>query len=195
MPLIQIPLNDVFRCFNDGGLVLFGADSEGKFDVMPCGWCAPWGLDRLLFTAGPNHCTRELAEASDRFLLATPTAGMAETVFKLGTTTMHEDPEKLSHAGLGFLPGERELPFPAGCSAWMILRRVREGLPQFPNALLFGIAEEAWVDGDLWRDGRPLPEEDLPLFKRRLRYEAGGAWYASKGRERVLQGAQGGRTG
>ncbi len=117
MPLIQIPLNDVFRCFNDGGLVLFGADSEGKFDVMPCGWCAPWGLDRLLFTAGPNHCTRELAEASDRFLLATPTAGMAETVFRLGTTTMHEDPEKLSHAGLGFLPGERELPFPAGCSA------------------------------------------------------------------------------
>ena len=85
--------------------------------------------------------------------------------------------------------------FPAGCSAWVILRRVREGLPQFPNALLFGIAEEAWVDGDLWREGRPLPEEDLPLFKRRLRYEAGGAWYASKGRERVLQGAQGGRTG
>lgn len=120
---------------------------------------------------------------------------MAETVFRLGTTTMHEDPEKLSHAGLGFLPGERELPFPAGCSAWVILRRVREGLPQFPNALLFGIAEEAWVDGDLWREGRPLPEEDLPLFKRRLRYEAGGAWYASKGRERVLQGAQGGRTG
>ena len=33
MALIQIPLNDVFRSFNDGGLVLFG----GKFDFMPCG--------------------------------------------------------------------------------------------------------------------------------------------------------------
>lgn len=191
MALIQIPLNDVFRSFNDGGLVLFG----GKFDFMPCGWCTPWGLDRVLFTAGPNHYTRGLAEASDRFLLATPTAGMAETVFKLGTTTMHEDPEKLSHAGLEFLSGERELLFPAGCSAWVIFRRVKEGLPQFPNALLFGVAEEAWVDGDLWHEGRPLPEEELPLEKRRLRYEAGGAWYASKGRERVLQGAQGGRTG
>lgn len=145
MPLIQIPLNDVFRCFNDGGLVLFGAGSEGKFDVMPCGWCAPWGLDRVLFTAGPNHCTRELAEVSDRFLLATPTAGMAETVFRLGTTTMHEDPEKLSHAGLGFLPGLRVLPFPAGCSAWVILRRVvclkgpREGASGRQDRLISGI--------------------------------------------------------
>lgn len=195
MPLIEIPLNDVFRCFNDGGLVLFGAGSKDDFDLMPCGWCTPWGLDRVLFTAGPNHYTRALAEKSKRFMLATPCAGIAETVFRLGTTTKHEDPEKLLNAGVRFLEGQRTFPFPAGCGAWIIFRRVSVGLPSFHNALLFGIAEEAWVESSLWRGGRPLPDEAIPLAKRRLRYEAGGAWYASQGRVRVLEGAQGGRTG
>ncbi|MDO5532781.1 flavin reductase family protein [Sutterella sp.] len=195
MALVPLPLNDVFRCFNDGGLVLLGASDGTVTDVMPCGWCAPWGLDRALVTAGPNHFTRGIIERTGRFVLMTPNAGIAALVHRLGTTTMHEDPRKLESAGVELIGNDSGLPFVAGCGAWVVCRRVTEGLPGFPNALLFGVAEAAWVDDRLWRANCPVPPSELAVADRRVHYEAGGGWFTEAAREVVLTGAQGGRTG
>jgi flavin reductase (DIM6/NTAB) family NADH-FMN oxidoreductase RutF len=74
------------------------------------------------------------------------------------------------------LPGQA-LPFVAGCSAWLVCRRVPEPHNELAYDLFIGEVTEAWADDRVFRDGHWHFEDADPSL-RSLHYVAGGHFYA-----------------
>ena len=70
-----------------------------------------------------------------------------------------------------------DLPFVAGCSAWLACRLVPEPHNQEAYDLFIGDVVGAWADARVFNDGRWLFETADPAL-RSLHHVAGGQYYA-----------------
>jgi len=87
-------------------------------------------------------------------------------------------PDKLARCGVTLfdIPGQ-DLPFVAGCAAWLACRLVPEPHNQQAYDLFIGEVEGAWADTRVFRDGHWQYEQAGPEW-RSLHYVAGGHFYA-----------------
>jgi len=177
-----VELEKAYRLINHGTTALVSAHHAGVDNVMSASWVC--GLDfrpaKLTVVLDKIARTRELIEESGFFVIQVPTVAQLQMTYDLGNRTLRNDPEKLQHCGaeLFRMEGHGDLPFVAGCTAWLACRLIPEPHNQQAHDLFIGEIVGAWADTRVFRDGHWHFEEADPAL-RSLHYIAGGQFYAT----------------
>lgn len=195
-----VPLNKAYRLLNHGPTVLVSAAHGGVRNAMAAAWsCAlDFQPPKVTVVLDKATRTRELVEASGFFVLQVPTAAQAALTHRLGNRSLHQDADKLAHAGArlvdvelaadtGAHPGDAEgavlgpaagpVPLVDGCAAWLVCRVLPEPRNQWIYDLFIGEVVAAWADARVFSDGH-WHFESAPPELRTLHYIAGGQFYA-----------------
>jgi len=178
--IAPVPLEKAYRLINHGPTVLVSARFGGVDNVMAAAWAC--GLDyrppKVTVVIAEGTKTRELVEKSGAFVLQVPTAVQLHLTDAVGTTSMTEDPDKLAKCGVTlFAMDGHDLPFVAGCSAWLACKLIPEPHNQQAYDLFIGDVVGAWADTRAFKDGHWLYETADPAW-RSLHHIAGGHYYA-----------------
>ncbi|MET0124931.1 MAG: flavin reductase family protein, partial [Pseudomonas caspiana] len=118
-----------YRLLNHGPTVLVSARHDGVDNVMAAAWaCA---LDfmpaKLTVVLDKIAKTRELVEQSGVFVIQVPTAAQLRLTHEVGTRSLSNEADKLQRSGVElFHMPDYDLPFVAGCSAWLACRLIPE---------------------------------------------------------------------
>ncbi|KQN52227.1 flavin reductase family protein [Rouxiella silvae] len=184
-----VPLDKSYRLVNHGPTILVSARHDGVDNVMAAAWAC--GLDfsppKLTVVIDKIAKTRELVEKSGIFVIQIPTAAQAKLTLELGTVTMHQQPDKLANAAVELFDIEDfNLPFVAGCSAWLACKLIPEPHNQQTYDLFIAEIVGAWADARVFKDGHWQFEQADPSL-RSLHYVAGGHFYAIG--EEIIVGA------
>ncbi|MET0611141.1 MAG: flavin reductase family protein [Pseudomonas caspiana] len=169
-----------YRLLNHGPTVLVSAQHDGVDNVMAAAWaCA---LDfmpaKLTVVLDKIAKTRELVEQSGVFVIQVPTAAQLRLTHDVGTRSLSDEADKQQRSGVELfrIPGH-DLPFVAGCSAWLACRLIPEPHNQSTYDLFIGEVIGAWADTRVFKDGHWHFETADPAW-RSLHYIAGGHFYA-----------------
>lgn len=100
--LAAVPLDKAYRLINHGPTVLVSARHGGIDNVMAAAWaCAlDFAPPKLSVVLDKSSKTRELIEHSGSFAIQVPTVAQLNLVNAVGSHSLHDDPEKLAHAGV-----------------------------------------------------------------------------------------------
>jgi flavin reductase (DIM6/NTAB) family NADH-FMN oxidoreductase RutF len=178
--IAAVPLDKAYRLLNHGPTVLVSARHDGVDNVMAAAWaCAlDYAPPKLTVVLDKGAATRALVEQSGRFVIQVPTVRQLDLSYQVGHRSLAREPAKLAHSGVAlFAMPESDLPFVAGCSAWLACRLLREPRNETAYDLFIGEVEAAWSDTRVFRDGHWHFETADPGL-RSLHYIAGGAFYA-----------------
>ena len=90
----------------------------------------------------------------------------------------NENPNKIADSGLKFftLP-DCDFPLPEGCSAWAVIKLIREPHNEKTYDLFMGQIVKAWADSRVFSNNHWHLEEG-PDELRSMHYVAGGHFYA-----------------
>jgi flavin reductase (DIM6/NTAB) family NADH-FMN oxidoreductase RutF len=175
-----VDLQKAYRLVNHGPTVLVSARHEGVDNVMAAAWaCAlDFAPPKLTVVLDKTSKTRELIERSGAFVIQVPTAAQLQLTNTVGTLSLSAEPDKLKRSGVELFGIEgHDLPFVAGCSAWLACTLIPEPHNQQSYDLFIGEVVGAWADTRVFRDGRWHFEDAAPSW-RSLHHVAGGNFYA-----------------
>lgn len=175
-----VALEKAYRLINHGPTVLVSARFQGVDDVMAAAWACAMDFDppKLTVVLDKATRTRELLEGSGRFVVQVPTVAQLALMQAVGTTSLHDRPEKLAEAGVTLFGIDGyDLPFVTGCSAWLACEAINEPHVQAEYDLFVAEVTGAWADTRVFRDGHWHFESAGPEW-RSLHHVAGGHYYA-----------------
>lgn len=178
--LAPVDLAKAYRLLNHGPTVLVSARHAGVDNVMSAAWaCAlDFAPPKLTVVIDKATRTRALVEHSGHFVIQVPTAAQMQLTHDVGNTSLHQDQHKLRHHGVELFGIEgHDLPFVAGCSAWLACRLIPEPHNQQAYDLFIGEVVGAWADTRVFANGHWHFETAGPEW-RSLHYVAGGQFYA-----------------
>ncbi|HEY0944041.1 MAG TPA: flavin reductase family protein [Opitutaceae bacterium] len=177
--ILPVALEKAYRLINHGPTVLVSATHGGVDNVMTAAWAC--GLDfsppKVTVVIDRSTKTRELIEASGRFVLQVPNVRQAKLAYDVGSMSLAEHPDKLERCGVelfridGFQP-----PFVAGCSAWLACTLIPEAHNQETYDLFIGEVTGAWADDRVFKNGH-WDFEHADREWRSLHHIAGGHFY------------------
>ncbi len=176
----SVPLEKACRLINHGPTVLVSARNNGVDNVMAAAWCCALDFTppKLTVVLDKSTATRKLIEQSGVFVIQIPTVAQLPLVNAVGNLSMNDDADKLAHCGVElFGMAGHDLPFVAGCSAWMACKVIPEPHNQQAYDLFIGEVVGAWADTRVFRDGHWHFEDADPAL-RSLHHVAGGQFYA-----------------
>jgi flavin reductase (DIM6/NTAB) family NADH-FMN oxidoreductase RutF len=179
--IAPVDLAKAYRLINHGPTVLVSARHDGVDNVMAAAWaCAlDFTPPKLTVVLDKATRTRELVERSGAFVVQVPTAAQLRLTHELGTRSLANEPDKLRHAGVELFGMDgHDLPFVAGCSAWLACRLIPEPHNQQAYDLFIGEVVGAWADTHAFMHGHWRFEEADPKW-RSLHHVAGGHFYAT----------------
>lgn len=177
-----VELEKACRLINHGATALVSAHHAGVDNVMSASWVC--GLDfkpaKLTVVLDKIALTRELIEQSGYFVIQVPTVAQLQMTYDLGKRTLRADADKLAKCGteLFRMEGQGNLPFVAGCTAWLACKLLPEPHNQQAHDLFIGEIVAAWADTRVFKDGHWHFEDADPSL-RSLHYIAGGQFYAT----------------
>ena len=175
-----VPLEKAYRLLTHGPTVLVSSRHDGVDNVMAAAWsCAlDFAPPKVTVVIDKITATRALVENSGMFVLQVPTVAQLQLTEQLGTTSLATEPDKLqrAQAELFHIDGY-DLPFVAGCSAWLACKLVPEPHNQQTYDLFIGEVVGAWSDTRAFKDGHWQFEHADPAW-RSLHHVAGGHFYA-----------------
>lgn len=182
--IAPVDLAKSWRLINHGPTVLVSAHHGGMDNVMAAAWAC--GLDftppKLTVVLDKSTKTRELVEKAGVFGIQVPTVAQVQLTREVGTLSRVTAPDKLERTGVDFFrfPAftAHDIPFVAGCSAWMACRLIPEPHNQQTYDLFIGEIIAAWADTRVFRDGRWHYEDADPAL-RSIHHVAGGFFYAA----------------
>lgn len=175
-----VDLQKAYRLINHGPTVLVSGRHAGVDDVMAAAWaCAlDFAPPKLTVVLDKSSKTRELLEKSGTFVIQVPTVAQLQLTNTVGTLSLATEPDKLKKSGVElFGMAGHDLPFVAGCSAWLACKLIPEPHNQQTYDLFIGDVVGAWADTRVFSDGRWHFEDAAPAF-RSLHHVAGGHFYA-----------------
>ena len=178
--IASVPLDKAYRLINHGPTVLVSARHGGVDNVMAAAWNCALDFDppKLMVVLDRATKTRELIERSGTFALQVPTVAQLALTHAVGTYSRATDADKLAHSGVKLFEIEGcDLPFVAGCAAWLACRLVPEPHNQEAHDLFIGMVTGAWADTRVFANGHWQFERAEPSW-RSLHYIAGGHFYA-----------------
>lgn len=179
-PIAAVDLAKAYRLLNHGPTVLVSARHAGVDNVMAAAWACALDFQppKLTVVLDKSTHTRTLLEHSGRFVVQVPTVAQLQLTHQVGTRSLADEPDKLARAGVELFDlDDQDLPFVAGCSAWLACRLVPEPHNQQTYDLFIGEVTGAWADTRAFRDGHWLFEQADPAW-RSLHHVAGGHFYA-----------------
>lgn len=178
--IAAVPLEKAFRLINHGPTILVSARHDGVDNVMAASWaCAlDFSPPKLTVVLDKIAKTRELVEQSGYFVIQVPTVAQLDLTYQVGHRSLLTEPDKLSNSGVELfdIPGH-DLPFVAGCSAWLACRLIPEPHNQQTYDLFIAEIVGAWADSRVFSDGHWQFEHADPAL-RSLHYISGGRFYA-----------------
>jgi len=178
--IAPVPLEKAYRLLTHGPTVLVSSRHDGVDNVMAAAWsCAlDFAPPKVTVVIDKITATRALVEASGMFVLQVPTVAQLQLTEQLGTTSLATEPDKLqrAQAELFHIDGY-DLPFVAGCSAWLACKLVPEPHNQQTYDLFIGEVVGARSDTRAFKDGHWQFEHADPAW-RSLHHVAGGHFYA-----------------
>ncbi len=178
--IAAVPLEKAFRLINHGPTILVSARHNGVDNVMAASWaCAlDFSPPKLTVVLDKIAKTRELVEQSGCFVIQVPTVAQLDLTYQVGHRSLLTEPDKLSNSGVGLfdIPGH-DLPFVAGCSAWLACRLIPEPHNQQTYDLFIAEIVGAWADTRVFSNGHWQFEHADPAL-RSLHYISGGRFYA-----------------
>lgn len=178
--IAPVDLAKAVRLINHGPTIMISASHGGMDNVMSAAWAC--GLDfkppKLTVVLDKSTRTRELVEKSGVFGMQIPTAAQLQLTQALGTLSRVDTPDKLERTGVELFrfPGH-DIPFVAGCSAWLACKLIPEPHNQQTYDLFIGEVVAAWSDTRVFSNGRWHFEDADPAL-RSLHHVAGGHYYA-----------------
>ncbi len=175
-----VELEKAYRLINHGPTVLVSARHAGVDNVMAAAWaCAlDFAPPKLTVVLDKSSRTREMIEQSGAFVVQVPTVAQLRLTHTLGTLSLATMPNKLKISGVELFGIEgHDLPFVAGCSAWLACKLVSEPHNQQAYDLFIGEVVGAWSDTRVCDNGRWHFEDADPSW-RSLHHVAGGNFYA-----------------
>lgn len=175
-----VPLEKAYRLINHGPTVLVSARHAGMDNVMAAAWACGLDFDppKLTVILDKVTTTRELIEQSGRFAIQVPTVAQMQLTYTVGNLERAKAPDKLQRAGVQWFDIDgHDLPFVAGCSAWLACRLLPEPHQQETYDLFAGEVVGAWADTRAFANGHWNYENAAPEW-RSLHYIAGGQFYA-----------------
>ncbi|XAH24652.1 flavin reductase family protein [Xylophilus sp. GW821-FHT01B05] len=175
-----VELQKAYRLINHGPTVLVSARHGGVDNVMAAAWaCAlDFSPPKLTVVLDKATKTRELIEQSGVFVIQVPTAAQLQLTHEVGSKSLVNAPDKLAGSGVAlFGISGHDLPFVAGCSAWLACRLIPEPHNQQAHDLFIGEVVGAWADTRVFKDGHWHFETAGPEW-RSLHHVAGGHFYA-----------------
>ncbi len=178
--IAPVELQKAHRLINHGPTVLVSAHHDGMDNVMAAAWaCAlDFSPPKLTVVLDKTAKTRELVEHSAAFVIQVPTAAQLRLTHEVGTRSRSQEPDKLKQSGVElFRMDGYDLPFVAGCSAWLACRLIPEPHNQQAYDLFIGEVVGAWSDTRVFKDGHWNYEGADPQW-RSLHYVAGEHFYA-----------------
>ncbi len=175
-----VDLEKAYRLINHGPTVLVSARHAGMDNVMAAAWaCAlDFAPPKLTVVLDKSSKTRELIEKSCAFVIQVPTVAQLQLTHDVGTLSLATEPDKLKKCAVKLFGIEgHDLPFVAGCSAWLACKLIPEPHNQQAYDLFIGEVVGAWADVRVFSDGR-WHFEDADPSRRSLHHVAGGHFYA-----------------
>lgn len=175
-----VELEKSYRLINHGPTVLVSARHAGVDNVMAAAWaCAlDFAPPKLTVVLDKSSRTRELIENSGAFVVQVPTVAQLQLTYNVGSLSLSTEPDKLRKCGVElFGIAGHDLPFVAGCSAWLACKLIPEPHNQQAYDLFIGEVVAAWADTRVFKDGRWQFENADPSW-RSLHHVAGGQFYA-----------------
>src|SRR5476651_279886 len=148
--IVPVALEQSYRLITFGPTVLVSARYAGVDNVMAAAWaCAlDFSPPKLTVVLDKIAKTRELIERSGTFVIQVPTVAQLRLTHEVGTRSLSADPDKLLHSGVDLFNIEGyNLPFVAGCSAWLACQLIAEPHNQSVHDLFIGRIVGAWADG------------------------------------------------
>ncbi|MBS7780464.1 flavin reductase family protein [Acidovorax sp. CCYZU-2555] len=189
--IAAVPLPKSHRLINHGPTVLVSARHDGVDNVMAAAWaCAlDFAPPKLTVVLDKSTRTRALVERSGRFVIQVPTVAQLQLTSAVGTQSLASTPAKLADTGVELFGIEGfDLPFVAGCSAWLACELIPEPHNQQTYDLFIAEVVGAWADTRVFRDGHWHFDEADPCW-RSLHYIAGGHFHATGEALPVQEGA------
>jgi flavin reductase (DIM6/NTAB) family NADH-FMN oxidoreductase RutF len=156
MLLTPVALPHASRLINHGPTVLITTEHQGRRNVMAAAWSMPveFTPPRIAVVIDKSTFTRELLQASGRFAIGLPPAGLAELTFAVGSES-GRDVDKFARHQLVCTPGPvLGLPLVAGCVAWLELRHIPEPHTETTYDTVFGEVVSAQADARVFAHGR-----------------------------------------
>ncbi len=178
--IAPVPLDKAYRLINHGPTVLVSARHGGMDNVMAAAWNCALDFDppKLMVVLDRETTTRGLIERSGTFALQVPTVAQLALTHAVGTSHRATEADKLARSDVELFGIDgHDLPFVAGCSAWLACRLVPEPHNQDAHDLFIGMVTGAWADTRAFADGHWRFEHADPAW-RSLHYIAGGHFYA-----------------
>lgn len=176
-----VELPKAYRLINHGPTVLVSARHGGTDNVMAAAWCCAldYAPSKLTIVLDKIARTRDLVEDSGEFVVQLPTRAQARLTYALGSTSMHDDPNKLAKTDLELfeMPGVN-IPFVRGCAGWLACRVIPEPHIQTAYDLFVGEITGAWADARVFSHGRWHFDTAAPDL-RTLHYVSGGQFYVT----------------
>lgn len=184
-----VPLEKSYRLINHGPTVLVSGRHNGVDNVMAAAWAT--GLDfnppKILVVLDKIAVTRRLIEGSGQFVIQVPTVAQIKLTHAVGNSSLAGQPDKLARHGVELFGFDGfDLPFVAGCSAWLACRLIEEPHNQLAHDLFIGEVIGAWADSRVFSNGHWHFEQADPAL-RSLHYVAGGQFYATGESLNVLE--------
>jgi flavin reductase (DIM6/NTAB) family NADH-FMN oxidoreductase RutF len=176
----SVDLQKAYRLINHGPTVLVSARHAGVDNVMAAAWaCAlDFAPPKLTVVLDKSSRTREMIEKGGAFVIQVPTVAQLQLTHLVGTLSLTTMPNKLQLSGVELFGIEgHDLPFVAGCSAWLACKLIPEPHNQQTYDLFIGEVVGAWADTRVFSNGRWHFEDADPGF-RSLHHVAGGNFYA-----------------
>jgi flavin reductase (DIM6/NTAB) family NADH-FMN oxidoreductase RutF len=177
---VPVELDKAYRLINHGPTVLVSARHGGVDDVMAAAWsCAlDYTPPKLTVVLDKITKTRELVDKSGTFVIQVPTVALLQLTRDVGSTSLFSEADKLQRAKVElFTVDGFDLPFVAGCSAWLACRVIPEPHNQATYDLFIGEVVGAWADNRVFSAGHWHFETAAPQW-RSLHHIAGGHFYA-----------------
>jgi len=178
--IAPVPLDKAYRLLNHGPTVLVSARAGGTDNVMAAAWaCAlDYAPPKLTVVLDKIAKTRELVEKSGRLAIQVPTVAQLDLTYKVGHRSLFDEPDKLERSGVTLFDMEgHDLPFVAGCSAWLACSVIAEPSNEQTYDLFIAEIKAAWSDTRVFKNGHWNFETADPGL-RSLHYIAGGRFYA-----------------
>jgi flavin reductase (DIM6/NTAB) family NADH-FMN oxidoreductase RutF len=175
-----VDLPKAYRLINHGPTVLVSARHAGVDNVMAAAWaCAlDFAPPKLTVVLDKSSKTCELIESSGTFVIQVPTVAQLQLTHEVGTLSLSTEPDKLKLCGVKLFGIDgHDLPFVAGCSAWLACKLIPEPHNQQTYDLFIGEVVGAWADTRVFSNGRWYFEDADPSL-RSLHHVAGGHFYA-----------------
>ncbi|WP_216936782.1 MULTISPECIES: flavin reductase family protein [unclassified Acinetobacter] len=175
----SVPLEKAYRLITHGPTVLVSAQDQQDTDVMAAAWaCAlEFSPAKVTVVLDKSTKTRNIIENSGYFALQIPTLKQLNMVYRLGTLSLHNVPDKLAQSGVElFKFSNFNIPVVQGCAAWILCELISEPHNQQMHDLFIGKVIAAYADDRVFRDGHWHYHEVDEEWKS-IHHVAGGHFY------------------